>query len=180
MFSSHIHQDEYIEHPTSPPVTLSLSPFLDLYPPASDCLPRSRQPPTFLDISGKAQKPRKFDLMNGKSRMAHRNQKPNGHAGDYYYADRTFDGSRPKVGPDQVNIIVNNFTLEKPSRPSDIRLNISSALDDSNLNSNPIPVSDFDHSSNNPLKKSNGHLYENPLGASSSGSEAGRSKSTSR
>ena len=112
--------------------------------------------------------------------MAHRNQKPNGHAGDYYYADRTFDGSRPKVGPDQVNIIVNNFTLEKPSRPSDIRLNISSTVDESNLNSNPIPVSDFDHSSNKPLKKSNGNLYENPLGASSSGSEAGRSKSTSR
>ena len=118
--------------------------------------------------------------MNGKSRMVHRNQKPNGHAGDYYYADRTFDGSRAKVGPEQVNIIVNNFTLDKPSRPSDIRLNISSTVDDSNLNSNPLPVPDFEHSSNNPLKKSNGHLYENPLGACSSESEAGRSKSTSR
>ena len=113
--------------------------------------------------------------------MVHRNLKPNGPTGDYYYADRTFDGSRAKVGPDQVNIIVNNFTLEKPSRPSDIRLNIASTVDDSNLKSKPIPVvSHFDHSSKNPLQKSNGHLYENPLGNSPSGSEAARTKSTSR
>ena len=110
--------------------------------------------------------------------MVHRNLKPNGPTGDYYYADRTFDGSRAKVGPDQVNIIVNNFTLEKPSRPSDIRLNIASTVDDSNLKSKPIPV--VSHSSKNLLQKSNGHLYENPLGNSPSGSEAARSKSTSR
>ena len=109
--------------------------------------------------------------------MIHRNPKPNGPAGDYYFADRTFDGSRAKVGPDQVNIIVNNFTLEKPSRP---RLNIASTVD-SNLKSQHIPVvSHFDHSYKNSLQKSNGHLYENPLGAPLSGSEAGRSTSTSR
>lgn len=171
-------QDEYIEHPKSPPVTLSLSPFLDLYPPASAS--QSRQPPKFLDIGVKAQKQQKRDLMGNKSRMVHRNQKPNGYASDYYYADRTFDGSRAKVGPDQVNIIVNNFTLDKPSRPSDIGLNTASTVENSNLNSNPIPNVDICYSSKKPSQKLNGHLYENPLGGSSAGSEAGRSKSTSR
>ena len=185
-------QDEYIAHPPSPPVTLSLSPFLALYPPSpaqipSTCSQPPSQRPGYLDIREKARKPQKLNLMNnGKSRTVHKvnNRKPQGphvHVSDYYYADRTFDGSRAKVCPDQVNIIVNNFTLENPSRSSDIRLNTAAPVDSShqNLQENPAPIlPDPDHSSKEHVQKLNGHLYENPFDASSAVS--GKSGDTSR